>query len=122
MQEDYIKEEQRNLKRELLRALEEVKRIQAVPLVIGQFMEAVDATSGIIGSTAGSNYYVRLSSFVRSPATSAIVVRIADGIARAINDTFVNTALLFCVSACAGGRYVVRESARQPSVRATSAA
>lgn len=60
-QEEYIKEEQRSLKRELLRAQEEVKRIQAVPLVIGQFLEAVDATSGIVGSTTGSNYYVRLS-------------------------------------------------------------
>ena len=42
LQEDYIKEEQHNLKRELLRAQEEVKRIQAVPLVIGQFLEMVD--------------------------------------------------------------------------------
>ena len=33
MQEDYIKEEQRNLKRELLRAQEEVKRIQCAPVV-----------------------------------------------------------------------------------------
>lgn len=41
-QEEYIKEEQQNLKRELLRAQEEVKRIQAVPLVIGQFLEMVD--------------------------------------------------------------------------------
>ena len=63
-QEDYIKEEQRNLKRELLRAQEEVKRIQAVPLVIGQFMEAVDGTSGIVGSTTGSNYYVRAAAHV----------------------------------------------------------
>jgi len=63
-QEDYIKEEQRNLKRELLRAQEEVKRIQAVPLVIGQFMEAVDGTSGIVGSTTGSNYYVRAATYV----------------------------------------------------------
>ena len=63
-QEDYIKEEQRNLKRELLRAQEEVKRIQAVPLVIGQFMEAVDGTSGIVGSTTGSNYYVRCATHV----------------------------------------------------------
>lgn len=59
VQEEYIKEEQRNLKRELLRAQEEVKRIQSVPLVIGQFLEAVDANSGIVGSTTGSNYYVR---------------------------------------------------------------
>lgn len=42
LQEEYIKEEQQNLKRELLRAQEEVKRIQAVPLVIGQFLEMVD--------------------------------------------------------------------------------
>ena len=70
-QEDYIKEEQRNLKRELLRAQEEVKRIQAVPLVIGQFMEAVDGTSGIVGSTTGSNYYVRT-------LQPAVVLRRAD--------------------------------------------
>ena len=38
LQEEYIKEEQRSLKRELMRAQEEVKRIQAVPLVIGQFL------------------------------------------------------------------------------------
>lgn len=52
-QEEYIKEEQKNLKRELLRAQEEVKRIQSVPLVIGQFLEMVNATSGIVGSTTG---------------------------------------------------------------------
>ena len=32
----------RSLKRELVRAREEIKRIQSVPLVIGQFMEAID--------------------------------------------------------------------------------
>eukprot|EP00798_Chlamydomonas_sp_ICE-L_P007257 gene7257-368_t len=62
IQEDYIKEEQKNLKRELLRAQEEVKRIQSVPLVIGQFLEMVDANYGIVGSTTGSNYYVRILS------------------------------------------------------------
>lgn len=36
LQEDYIKEEQKSLQRELLRAQEEVKRIRAVPLLIGQ--------------------------------------------------------------------------------------
>lgn len=53
VQEDYIKEEQRNLKRELLRAQEEVRRIQSVPLVIGQFLEMVDNSNGIVGSTTG---------------------------------------------------------------------
>lgn len=55
-------DEQKNLKRELLRAQEEVKRIQSVPLVIGQFLEMVDANTGIVGSTTGNNYYVRILS------------------------------------------------------------
>eukprot|EP01025_Chloroclados_australasicus_P055342 TRINITY_DN6685_c0_g1_i2.p1 TRINITY_DN6685_c0_g1~~TRINITY_DN6685_c0_g1_i2.p1 ORF type:complete len:452 (-),score=60.64 TRINITY_DN6685_c0_g1_i2:48-1403(-) len=62
IQEEYIKEEQRSLKRELLRAEEEVKRIQSVPLFIGQFLEMVDANSGVVGSTTGANYYVRILS------------------------------------------------------------
>lgn len=62
VQEDYIKDEQKNLKRELVRAKEEVKRIQSVPLTIGQFIEMIDQETGIIGSTAGQNYYVRILS------------------------------------------------------------
>ncbi|XP_053206903.1 26S proteasome regulatory subunit 6B-like [Panonychus citri] len=62
VQEEYIKDEQKNLKKEYLHAQEEVKRIQSVPLVIGQFMEAIDANYGIVGSTTGSNYYVRIFS------------------------------------------------------------
>lgn len=64
MQEEYIKDEQRNLKKEYLHAQEEVKRIQSVPLVIGQFLEAVDQNTGIVGSTTGSNYYVRILSTI----------------------------------------------------------
>jgi 26S proteasome regulatory subunit T3 len=64
IQEEYIKHEQKNLKRELLRAQEEVKRIQSVPLVIGQFIEMVDQNNGIVGSTTGSNYYVRILSTI----------------------------------------------------------
>lgn len=62
LQEEYIKDEQRNLKRELVRAQEEVKRIQSVPLVIGQFLEPIDQHTGIVGSTTGSNYVVRILS------------------------------------------------------------
>ncbi|EGD74011.1 Rpt3-PA [Salpingoeca rosetta] len=62
VQEEYIKDEMKNLKKEYLHAQEEVKRIQSVPLVIGQFLEAVDEHTGIIGSTTGSNYYVRILS------------------------------------------------------------
>jgi len=62
VQEEYIKDEMRNLRREYIHAQEEVKRIQSVPLVIGQFLEAVDQNTGIVGSTTGSNYYVRILS------------------------------------------------------------
>lgn len=64
IQEEYIKDEVKNLKRELLRAQEEVKRIQSVPLVIGQFHELIDEHTAIIGSTTGSNYYVRVLSTI----------------------------------------------------------
>lgn len=60
VQEEYIKDELKNLKKEYLHAQEEVKRIQSVPLVIGQFLEAVDQNNGIVGSTTGTfipNYY-----------------------------------------------------------------
>ena len=39
----------------MLHAQEEIKRIQSVPLVIGQFLEAVDQNTGIVGSTTGFN-------------------------------------------------------------------
>jgi len=48
LQEDFIKEEHKILKKELIRAREEIKRIQAVPLVIGNFIEMVDADHGTI--------------------------------------------------------------------------
>jgi len=64
IQEDYVKDEQKNLKRELLRAQQEVKRIRSVPLVIGQFLEMIDPVTAIIGSTTGSNYYVRVLSTI----------------------------------------------------------
>ena len=51
--QEYIRDETLNLRHELIRAQEEVKRIQSVPLVIGQFLEAVDEKRGIVGSTTG---------------------------------------------------------------------
>lgn len=64
IQEEYIKDETKNLKSQLIRAQEEVKRIQSVPLVIGQFLEPIDAQTGIVGSTTGSNYVVRILSTI----------------------------------------------------------
>lgn len=64
LQESYIREEYMNLQRELLRAKEEVKRIQSVPLLIGQFLELIDDKTAIVSSTAGSNHIVRIMSTV----------------------------------------------------------
>jgi len=62
-----------------LRAQEEVKRIQSVPLVIGQFVEMIDPFYGIVGSTTGSNFYVRILSTIDretlKPASSVALHR-----------------------------------------------
>lgn len=62
IQEEFIKDETRNLKRELLRAKEELQKIRSVPLMVGQFNEMIDEHYGVINSTAGSTYYVRVLS------------------------------------------------------------
>ncbi|GAM17177.1 hypothetical protein SAMD00019534_003520 [Acytostelium subglobosum LB1] len=64
IQEEYIKYEYKNLKRELLHAQEEVKRIRSVPLVIGQLLEMVDTNNGIVQSTSGSTLCVRILSTI----------------------------------------------------------
>jgi len=64
MQEDYIKDESRSFKRELVRSKEEVKRIQAVPLYVGQFMELVDENFCIANSPSGSPVYCRVMSTI----------------------------------------------------------
>ncbi|KTB07828.1 26S protease regulatory subunit 6B -like protein [Nakaseomyces glabratus] len=79
LQEEYIKDEQRHLRLELSRAQEEVKRIQSVPLVIGQFLEAIDQDTGIVSSTTGMNYVVRILSTLDreqlKPSTSVALHR-----------------------------------------------
>ena len=64
LQEGYLKEEYGNLKRELVRAQEEVKRIKAVPLLLGQFLEPIDSSTAIVASTSGSNHIVKILSTV----------------------------------------------------------
>lgn len=56
------KTETHQLKKEEVAAKREVKRIQAVPLVLGNFVEMVDATRGIISTTSGTNQLVRILS------------------------------------------------------------
>eukprot|EP00392_Amoebophrya_sp_AT5.2_P014163 g14305.t1 len=61
IREAYVKEEMKNLKREMIRAREEVKRVQSVPLIIGTFAELVDQDHAIVQSNS-STYYVRVLS------------------------------------------------------------
>lgn len=68
VQEEYVKTELKNLKKEMLHAQEEIKRIQSVPLVIGQFLEAVDQNTGIVGSTTGNSRETRSLSSIWIPA------------------------------------------------------
>lgn len=56
------KTETQQLKKEEAAAKQEVKRIQAVPLVLGNFVEAVDHQRGIVSAISGSSYYVRILS------------------------------------------------------------
>lgn len=48
IKEEYIKDELRYLRRELVRAQEEVKSIQSVPLLVGNFVEMVDANYAVV--------------------------------------------------------------------------
>lgn len=48
----------------MLHAQEEIKRIQSVPLVIGQFLEAVDQNTGIVGSTTGKVFSFSKLNFI----------------------------------------------------------
>lgn len=50
------------MKRELVRSREELKRIQAVPLSVGHFVEMVDENYALIHSSSGSTLFVRVLS------------------------------------------------------------
>jgi len=64
IEEDYVREEYASLQRELLQAQEEVKKIKSVPLVIGQFMEMIDADHAIVTNSNGTNKFVRILSTI----------------------------------------------------------
>ncbi|KAG6415539.1 hypothetical protein SASPL_122951 [Salvia splendens] len=64
IQEEYIKKEHKQLRRELLRAQEEVNRIRLGPLIVGKFLEMIDQNHGIVESTTGYIYCARILSTV----------------------------------------------------------
>lgn len=78
IRENYVREEMKNLKREMVSAREEVKRVQSVPLIIGTFSELVDAEHAIVQSNS-SSYYVRVLSTLNredlKPASSVALHR-----------------------------------------------
>lgn len=62
------------MKRELVRAQEEIKRIQSVPLVIGQFMEAIDqkCVAPLYLELAGGSYSDRPPQYRHRPELNRI--------------------------------------------------
>ena len=120
IQEEYIKDETKNLRRELLRAQEEVKRIQSVPLVIGQFLEMVDANSGIVGSTTGSNYYVRILSTLNrellKPSASVALHRHSNALVDILPPEADSSISLLASGEKPDVSYTVRSSPATPSV------
>jgi 26S proteasome regulatory subunit T3 len=54
IKEEYIKDELRYLRREFVRAQDEVKSIQSVPLLVGNFVEMIDADYAVIDSNSPS--------------------------------------------------------------------
>lgn len=61
VQESHLKGEMRHLSSEYIYAQEEIRRVQAVYLSTGNFVEMLDDAYGIIG-TSQSQYYVRVLS------------------------------------------------------------
>ncbi|KAH7824978.1 putative 26S protease regulatory subunit 6B [Monocercomonoides exilis] len=61
---EYNKAEYHNLRREILRAEEELKQMRAPPLMIGQFAEMVDRDHGIVQTSLSSTVYVRVMSTI----------------------------------------------------------
>ncbi|EQB61897.1 26s protease regulatory subunit 6b [Vairimorpha apis BRL 01] len=64
IREEYVKKEIEFLKREERHAKDELNRVKSVPLIMGQFLEPIDSNTAIVGSTAGSNYVVKILSTV----------------------------------------------------------
>ncbi|KAG6769037.1 hypothetical protein POTOM_024652 [Populus tomentosa] len=53
IREDHVKDDIKNLRQELVHGKEEIKRIQSVPLAVGQFINIVDENNAIVKSSTG---------------------------------------------------------------------
>ncbi|ADM12123.1 ATP-dependent 26S proteasome regulatory subunit 6 [Encephalitozoon intestinalis ATCC 50506] len=64
IREAYVRKEVETLRREERHSKEELDRVKSVPLIMRQFLEPIDNSTAIVGSTAGSNFVVRILSTV----------------------------------------------------------
>lgn len=64
IKEEYLVNEIEVLRLELARCKEEINRVKSVPLLMGQFIEAIDKTTAIVSSSAGTNTVVKILSTV----------------------------------------------------------
>ncbi|CEF66325.1 RE01104p [Strongyloides ratti] len=62
--EDYLRDAIRECKNEIAHANEELKTLQSVPLLVGEFLEAIDKNYCVVETSTGINYHVRVSSNV----------------------------------------------------------
>lgn len=65
IKEEYIKDELRYLRRELVRSQDEVKSIQSVPLLVGNFVEMIDSNYAVVD--CGSPNLVRVMKTINRP-------------------------------------------------------
>ncbi|KII65918.1 26S protease regulatory subunit 6B [Thelohanellus kitauei] len=61
---DMLKNELIHLEKEYKYAQEEITRHKSVPVLVGQFLEAVEEDYAVVTSTTGSNHYVRVLSSI----------------------------------------------------------
>eukprot|EP01029_Cantina_marsupialis_P012896 TRINITY_DN2853_c0_g2_i1.p1 TRINITY_DN2853_c0_g2~~TRINITY_DN2853_c0_g2_i1.p1 ORF type:complete len:232 (-),score=70.87 TRINITY_DN2853_c0_g2_i1:937-1632(-) len=64
IQTEYVKDETKNLRKEKIRSTEELKKLTATPLLIGNFNEMVDENHCVVSATSGSTYYARVLSTI----------------------------------------------------------
>lgn len=73
--------------------------------MIGQFLEMVDQNSGIVGSTTGSNYYVRILSTLNrellKPSSSVAMHRCRPAFRAPFTSSFGPVDLFSCPAQCA---------------------
>uniref|UniRef100_A0A0K0F6S4 Probable 26S protease regulatory subunit 6B (inferred by orthology to a C. elegans protein) n=1 Tax=Strongyloides venezuelensis TaxID=75913 RepID=A0A0K0F6S4_STRVS len=64
VKEDYLRDAIKECRNEIAHSNEELKILQSVPLLVGEFLEAIDKNYCVVETSGGINYYVRVASNV----------------------------------------------------------